>query len=238
MANTSGTPSGNAMAAFSTREPFPSILSLEDLTSPIVTLFVGPHATPMKAHKHILTKCQYFAKCLASGRFKESIDNEINLPDDDPVGFAKVVGFLYTHKLYYGNDSDTKLLARKLSGTSDHTSELISAHAMADKYCIKEMRTRVEALLDEALCAEHLAWRHFQQIEALGLRGFYLWQKLKKQVACDALSDLVSNSTGTLKAMLDDGLASDPDLQVELLREIAAAGSKYPLSAPSGFTWP
>jgi hypothetical protein len=185
-----------------------------------------------------LTKCAYFAKCLASGRFKESITNEINLPDDDPTGFGKVVGFLYTNKLYYGNDSDIKLLARKLSGTSDHTSELISAHAMADKYCITEMRTRVEALLDEALCAEHLAWRHFQQIEALGLRGFYLWQKLKKQVACDALSDLVSNSTGTLKAMLDDGLTSDPDLQIELLREIAAAGSKSPLSALPGLTWP
>ncbi|KAK5302303.1 hypothetical protein LTR06_006367, partial [Exophiala xenobiotica] len=56
-------------------------------------------------HKHILTKCAYFSKCLANGRFQESINNEINLPDDDPVGFAKVVGFLYTHKLYCGNDT-------------------------------------------------------------------------------------------------------------------------------------
>jgi hypothetical protein len=57
--------------------------SVADFTSPIITLEVGPEATIMTAHKAILTKSDYFAKCLKN--FKEGVENRVKLLDDRPV---------------------------------------------------------------------------------------------------------------------------------------------------------
>ncbi|KAK5454189.1 hypothetical protein LTS15_006189 [Exophiala xenobiotica] len=56
---------------------FPSSFSVADFTSPIITLEVGPEATIMTAHKAILTKSDYFAKCLKN--FKEGVENRVKL---------------------------------------------------------------------------------------------------------------------------------------------------------------
>jgi len=235
MAYPGSAPGGNAIAAVPTPLTANVFFTPEDFASPMVTVFVGPEATPIKAHESILTKCEYFAKCLQSGHFPEGVKNEINMRDDDPDTFVKIIQFLYTGKLYYGNDKDIKLLARKHSCTSASISELISVHAMADKYCIEEICTHVEALLDTGFSAEHLAWRHFQQIEAAGLRGSPLWEKLKKKV----VSELVQPSFAVnLKAMLDDGLAFDSEMAIDLLHGLAMGkGVTTAPAAPAGPVW-
>ncbi len=200
--------------------------------SPMVTIFVGPEATPIKAHKSILTKCEYFAKCLQSGHFEEGDKNEINMRDADVDTFVKIIQFLYTGKLYDGDDKDIKLLARQPCCTSASISKLISVHAMANKYCIEEICTHVEALLDKGFSAEHLAWRHFQQIEEAGMRGSPLWEMLKMKV----VSELVYPSFAVnLKAMLDDGLAFDSEMAIDLLHGLATENGVS--TCPAGLLW-
>ena len=68
----------------------------------MVTIFVGPEKAKYLVHKPLLVKhCLFFDKCLNCG-MKESLTNEVHLPDKNPKifdGFVKWISTQYVEKL-------------------------------------------------------------------------------------------------------------------------------------------
>ena len=68
------------------------------LTSPLITIKVGPRAKTLIAHKAVLTQVAFFEACLSS-EYVECQTNTINLPEDICEIVVQVVHYLYTGKL-------------------------------------------------------------------------------------------------------------------------------------------
>ncbi|MCJ1273101.1 hypothetical protein MMC21_000890 [Puttea exsequens] len=69
------------------------------LTSPIVTLVVGPEARLFAAHESILAHSPFFA-AICRGQFLESASKRINLPEELPEIFSSVLEYLYKGDYY------------------------------------------------------------------------------------------------------------------------------------------
>ncbi|OAP58546.1 hypothetical protein AYL99_07636 [Fonsecaea erecta] len=61
----------------------------------IVAVTVGRDKLQHLVHESVLCKSPFFDKCLHSG-MREQLQKAINLPEDDPEGFAIVVEWLYS----------------------------------------------------------------------------------------------------------------------------------------------
>ncbi|KAK4946450.1 hypothetical protein LTR10_014649 [Elasticomyces elasticus] len=122
------------------------------LTSPIITLEAGLEATPLTAHKAILTKCSYFAKCLESDRFEEGINNKIRLPDESSEDLVKLLGWLYTGKLYAGDREDMQIVELRSQPTTLAVMDLVNLFIIADKYCCDDMAAKVLEIVGDSHC--------------------------------------------------------------------------------------
>ncbi|KAI9890842.1 MAG: hypothetical protein M1814_003626 [Vezdaea aestivalis] len=69
------------------------------LTSPIVTLVVGPDQRLFAAHEDVLSLSPFFATVLR-GHFMESHARRVTLPEDDPVAFSAILEYLYKGDYY------------------------------------------------------------------------------------------------------------------------------------------
>jgi len=69
------------------------------LTSPIITLCVGPEQRLFAAHESILSSSPFFA-AICRGQFLESASKRINLPDELPEIFSSVLEYLYKGDYY------------------------------------------------------------------------------------------------------------------------------------------
>jgi hypothetical protein len=73
--------------------------SCSTLTSPIITLVVGPESRLFACHEEILTLSPFFA-AIVRGQFLESSTKRVNLPDEIPEVFSSVLEYLYKGDYY------------------------------------------------------------------------------------------------------------------------------------------
>jgi len=69
------------------------------LTSPIITLIVGPEQRLFAAHEDVLCLSPFF-QAACRGQFLEAHTKRINLPDEDPEVFSSVLEYLYKGDYY------------------------------------------------------------------------------------------------------------------------------------------
>lgn len=69
------------------------------LTSPIITLCVGPEQRLFAAHEDILSRSPFFA-ATCRGQFLESATKRVNLPEEVPEVFSSVLEYLYKGDYY------------------------------------------------------------------------------------------------------------------------------------------
>lgn len=108
-----------------------------------MTVYVGPEKQKYTPHKEILTQVKFFAACLYSG-FRESKENEISLPEDEPEVFERILEYLYHDRI------DAEVFGRM----DTHDLEYVNREARttvfmakvwvaADKYCMEECQNHV-----------------------------------------------------------------------------------------------
>ncbi|KAK5192492.1 hypothetical protein LTR47_005571 [Exophiala xenobiotica] len=199
----------------------------EMLPSPIVTLEVGPTPVLLKAHKNVLTRCNYFVKCLEPGKFEEGVSNKIRLPDDRPEDMRRLVGFLYAGRLLHGRDSDSDLVYNDIlwGPVGDWVMYLIQCFRVADKFCVDEMCEAVMEVVEDSIPAGAFRWRHLAKLNDAGLRGSTFWQAVLKMMARGFVR---AERQVDLDKLMNDGLASNPEISLELLKEIAKLVKEEP----------
>ncbi|MCJ1339293.1 hypothetical protein MMC09_004582 [Bachmanniomyces sp. S44760] len=69
------------------------------LTSPIVTICIGPEQRLFAAHEDILSTSPFFA-AICRGQFLESVSKRVNLPEEIPEVFSSVLEYLYKGDYY------------------------------------------------------------------------------------------------------------------------------------------
>ncbi|MCJ1404326.1 hypothetical protein MMC11_007551 [Xylographa trunciseda] len=69
------------------------------LTSPIITLCVGPEQRLFAAHEDVLANSPFFS-AIIRGRFLESTSKRVNLPEEIPEVFSSVLEYLYKGDYY------------------------------------------------------------------------------------------------------------------------------------------
>jgi len=69
------------------------------LTSPIVTLCVGPEQRLFAAHEDVLSVSPFFA-AICRGQFLESGSKRVSLPEESPEVFSSVLEYLYKGDYY------------------------------------------------------------------------------------------------------------------------------------------
>ncbi|MCJ1479534.1 hypothetical protein MMC13_008220 [Lambiella insularis] len=69
------------------------------LTSPILTLCVGPEQRLFAAHEDVLSNSPFFS-AIIRGQFLESTAKRVNLPEDIPEVFSSVLEYLYKGDYY------------------------------------------------------------------------------------------------------------------------------------------
>ena len=77
------------------------------LCSGLVVITVGPAKKAFKVHQDVLTKIKYFRSCLES-IFSEARSKQIDLPEDDPAIFAKLLEYIYFETIPYRLDTATR----------------------------------------------------------------------------------------------------------------------------------
>ena len=70
-----------------------------NLTSPIITLCIGPEQRLFAAHEDVLAASQFFA-AICRGQFLESASKRVDLPEEIPEIFSSVLEYLYKGDYY------------------------------------------------------------------------------------------------------------------------------------------
>ncbi|KAJ9611770.1 hypothetical protein H2200_004954 [Cladophialophora chaetospira] len=208
---TTGGLSPSATDVTSNTPPDPTF-NAEKFSSPIITLRIGPERTIVTAHKAILTEADYFAKCLAEGRFDEGAKNEIECPEDVARDMLAVARYLYTGGLHQPGHQFAH-------PSSYDMPQLIQLYAIADKYCIDGMCQQVLNIIRTHYPALRMTWRHLDQLKEAGLHGSRIWKLFIERIAQN-LDEYRTHVNVT--EMLQDGLGSDAETAMELLRQVAA----------------
>ena len=128
----------------------------------------------MVVHEPLLCmKSEYFRKTLQTG-FKEGVDREIKLPDDDPEVIAAFLAWVYTNNLDHLDPDDVR--------SSDRTLQL---YRFADKICLIPLQNS---------CLDHMI-TIFQSV------GFYLdWTWVREHYENSRASDGLRKLLVDLKA--------------------------------------
>lgn len=88
--------------------------STRGFASDIVTILVGNKEIPFKVHKTIISSKSKFFRAALERSFKEGVENQVRLPEEDPELFSHYLSWVYGNnsmQLYHGDD---KTYANKL----------------------------------------------------------------------------------------------------------------------------
>ncbi len=107
------------------------------LQSDRFTVIVGPCKEVFKVSQDLLIQCSPFFEKLCSLPFKESIEQAINLPEDDPLTFEDFFIWLHSPKLYIPFDNDE--------------SSLINLGVFAEKYQVRLLTNHISDLIRKAV---------------------------------------------------------------------------------------
>ncbi|KAL9098726.1 MAG: hypothetical protein Q9163_005664 [Psora crenata] len=91
-----------------------------NLTSPIITLSIGPTGRLFAAHENIITASPFFA-AITRGKYLETQTKRINLPEEVPEVFSSVLEFLYKGDYYPKLHHNKRRNAWELEDTTSQT---------------------------------------------------------------------------------------------------------------------
>ena len=87
-----------------------SLTCISTLTSPIITICVGPEQRLFAGHEDVLSRSTFF-EAACRGQFYDGQARRINLPDESPEVLSAVLEYLYkqdyTPKLLHNKRKDT-----------------------------------------------------------------------------------------------------------------------------------
>lgn len=92
-------------------------------------LFVGPEKKLFHAHEAVLSRSPVFER-MCSGTFKESVEKQIDLPDDDANAFGCVLEFMYLG-VFRGDETPDRVAKADL---------LANVYVLAEKYQLKDLQ--------------------------------------------------------------------------------------------------
>jgi hypothetical protein len=202
----------------------PHEFTLENLTAPLVTIHAGPEAVSFSVHKHVLVRADFFAKCLAEGRFSEAASNTISLPEESPRNMAAILRFLYTG-MVSGDDDDIGLVyhwgvyedrCQDRKVLSAKIANLIDLYVVADRYCIQAMCDKSLTFIEEIVQHWGVGWPDLKKAKDVGMHGSPLWHLL-----LDGLTTKNDWVFHDIRHMLEDGLKTCPDVCVEIMETLA-----------------
>jgi len=113
-----------------------SFLRCSNLTSPIITICVGPEQRLFAGHEDVLCRSPFF-EAACKGQFFETHARRINLPEEEPEALSAVLEYLYKGDYY------PRLLHNKRKDTwelEDHAGSTESAifHHVAKQALLKD----------------------------------------------------------------------------------------------------
>lgn len=177
--------------------------------SEIVKLYIGPCRQLLNAHKSVLTKIEYFAKCLSDDRFVEGKSNQIELPEDRSDVWEEIL-----HYLYAGH-----LKARSVWYTPGDY--YLETWVLADKYCIEELCNAITAALSSCTFEGQAKIKDILWLSDRGFGSSMLAKLLVDRLAADLR---IKGWEGYLSKH-DDGLLErleeHPAWALEILQAIA-----------------
>ncbi|KAF4625467.1 hypothetical protein G7Y89_g12701 [Cudoniella acicularis] len=122
----------------------------------IVKIFVGPEKKLFSLNERLLCdKIDFFRVAFQNNRFKEGIDKEMYLPEDDSVAFGHLVDWIHSPTVdfvFTCNHSDHDLGERKESNQSSHTTRWCDLFVLAEKYAIDGLMHHAE--VSYAVCLD------------------------------------------------------------------------------------
>ena len=201
--------------------------------SPLVKLFVGPTKTLITAHLTVLEKSKFFERCLQQQRFQESIDLEVNLPEDDPRTMSYIIDWLYGGGAYEDVFENLCDKFENLPSTGNklelekNLTETIAAYVLADKQGMEAMQNEIVDEIHEHITKFPVRWSHIEQfkiaeVERLPLRNLLIrkmareireqnWH-VQRDLKEDVVNDLKDDAKGCLELMtflMRDGANTD-----------------------------
>ncbi|MCJ1429969.1 hypothetical protein MMC29_007884, partial [Sticta canariensis] len=99
------------------------------LVSDMYKIFVGPEKKLFQAHEAVLSRSPVFER-MCSGTFKESVEKQIDLPDDDAIAFGCVLEFMYLG-VFHGDEKPDRVTKAAL---------LADVYILADKYQLEDLK--------------------------------------------------------------------------------------------------
>ncbi len=103
---------------------------------PVVTLFVGPDKIAYNVHQSILCDASNFFQAAFYGKFKESSDRSMSLPDDEIDPVERMIGWLYSAKIQLTSPVSSE-------AATERYWQLAKLNTLADKYDIVHLKNSI-----------------------------------------------------------------------------------------------
>ena len=177
--------------------------------SEIVKLYIGQRRQLLNAHKSILTKIDYFAKCLNDDRFAEGRLNEVELPEDNLNAWEEILHYLYGQHYQSSTHEPPDRSMRR---------HYLQTWILADKYCIEDL---CNLLIDTmAFYAAHAMIEDVVFLAEQGLEtslaAKYLINKIGQDLRSKGWDDYLSNRHPDV----GESLTEHPTIMLEILKAV------------------
>ncbi|KAJ5853655.1 hypothetical protein N7534_006198 [Penicillium rubens] len=111
------------------------------IQGPTVTITVRPSKSPFHIHKSLICTSSLFFQKAMSGPWKESKEQTLELPEDDPQAFA-----LYSHWLYFGK---IPVIDEGNNNYKEYY-DLVSSYVLGDKLLdVKFQNSAIDAIVEK-----------------------------------------------------------------------------------------
>lgn len=115
--------------------------------SKTITLFIGADKTMLSVSQDILCRLPFFRAAL-QGNFRESSEQTINMPEDEPQDVVALVEFLYTGRYTYPYHADAESTLEKPAADLMEGLYHVGVYATAHKYgCVELVATALELFM-------------------------------------------------------------------------------------------
>lgn len=118
-----------------------------------MTVLVGPSRTTWRLHENLLSSSSDFFKSAFNSGFKETLDDQLTLPEDDPQAFELFVRWLYTRAMSPPSTNAATTTTMTLPFTTSHPpiQTWLRLYVLASKLLVAEL---------ENICV-NAAWRYY-----------------------------------------------------------------------------
>lgn len=206
------------------------MIKCSQLTSPVITLYVGDAKTQYHAHEVTICQLQFFRAAL-QGQFKEASEKIINMPEDDPAAIAALIEWLSTGNYTY-NGNKLQKTTMELRAAPEVPSEGLLEGLFHLEVCVVASKYDCATLLVAAKHGFYLSQGKLAGIDILrlwkaqdssGLEGFKLLYMDNSVSHLQDVRTLVIELFGQHREELSNTVKQFPDLILNMLEKCAEA---------------